>query len=432
MLRFPSGFQWGTATSAHQVEGGNTGNDWWAWEQAPGRIRDGSTSGAAADWWGGYAERDLAWAASAGHTAHRFGLEWSRLEPEPGRFDDDAIARYRQIFAAAKAMGLSTMVTLNHFTLPRWVVRQGGWTERSTVDRFETYAARCGRAFADVVDRWATLNEPNVLAHMGYASTRWPPGRGNAWAGFVALANQLRAHAAAYAALHAVVPSPSVGVVLSLQKFSPKRRRSLDVLGAGLQDWVMNGAMLKALEHGRFVPPLSARPTKVEGLARSYDWLGCNYYGRYVVQFDRRRAALGFGRHVQERSVRTAWTDWGQPHAESLTDQLVRLARMGAPVYVTENGVFDPDDAHRSAFIVDHVRAVHEAITRGADVRGYYHWSLVDNFEWAEGWSTGFGLLALDRDTQVRTPRPSAEVYSQICRANGIADSTAEALDANA
>jgi len=422
VVPFPGDFLWGTATSSHQVEGGNANNDWWAWEQAPGRIRDGSTSGDAAQWWAGRAEQDLAWAAEQGQNAHRFGLEWSRLEPEPGRWDDDAFARYHQMFAAAKAMGLSTMVTLNHFTLPRWIVREGGWSSPTIIDRFTTYAARCGRAFADVVDLWATLNEPNVLAFMAYARRRWPPGVGSLLGCFRAQRHMLRAHASAYEALHTVAPAPRVGIVLNLQKFEASRRRGVDVALAAMQDWMINGSMLTALDRGVLLPPLVARPVKVEGLSRAYDWLGCNYYGRYLVRFDPRELEQGFGRHVQTNSTRTEWTDWGQPHPDGLTAQLVRLGRRRVPIYVTENGLFDNDDTRRPGFLVDHVRAVRDAIGRGVDVRGYFHWSLVDNFEWAEGWSAHFGLLELDRDTQARTPRRSGELYGQICRANGIPD----------
>lgn len=426
MLPFPDGFLWGAATSSHQVEGDNVGNDWWAWEQAPGRISDGQTSGRAADWWSGRAEQDLAWAVESGHNSHRFSLEWSRLEPEPGRWDDDAFARYHQMFAAARAMGMTTMVTLNHFTLPRWATVDGGWTDPKIVDRFTTLAARCGRAFADVVDLWATLNEPNVLAFMGYATRRWPPGRGSVRACGVAMANQMRAHAAAYEALHTVAPAPKVGIVLSMQRFEASRPKAIDVTTAAAHDWLANGAMLTALDRGVLLPPMTAKPEKIDGLARSYDWLGCNYYGRYQVRFDPRAVKTAFGRHTQKASRRTKLSDWGQPYPKGLTAQLLRLGRRGVPVFVTENGIFDNDDRLRPDYLVDHVAAVHAAIEQGADVRGYFHWSLVDNFEWAEGWSTRFGLLGLDRDTQVRTPRESAELYGQICRANAIPDRVAK------
>jgi beta-glucosidase len=159
----------------------------------------------------------------------------------------------------------------------------------------------------------------------------------------------------------------------------------------------------------------------VEGLRESLDWVGLNYYGRFRVRFDPGKPALLFGAHVQPNTVRTEHVDWGQPAPAGLTALLVRFSRtLGVPAYVTENGVFDPTDAVRQRYLVDHVRAVRDAIDLGADVRGYFHWSLLDNFEWAEGYTTPFGLVAVDRATGARTPRPSARIYERICRDNAV------------
>src|SRR5262249_7620606 len=155
------------------------------------------------------------------------------------------------------------------------------------------------------------------------------------------------------------------------------------------------------------LPPLAAYPTRVKGLQRALDWLGVNYYGRYAMTFDAQRSRELFGRNVAANSIRTEWNDWGEPSAAGLTAQLVRLARFRVPLYVTENGVMDPDDRLRPEFLRAHVRGVREAIARGSDVRGYFHWSLFDNFEWSEGWSAPFGLHALDRATQARSLRAS-------------------------
>jgi beta-glucosidase len=168
------------------------------------------------------------------------------------------------------------------------------------------------------------------------------------------------------------------------------------------------------------LPPLSLRPVRVAGLQSSFDWLGLNYYGRFRVRFDARAKRELFGRRNAEHTVKTEWTDWGEVHPAGLTLQLMRLGKLGVPLYVTENGIYDNDDALRPRFIADHVLAVHTALRRGVDVRGYFVWSLVDNFEWAEGWSAHFGLLALDRATQARTPRKSAEAYAAICRDNAV------------
>ena len=417
--RFDDGFLWGTSTSSHQVEGDNRGNDWWEWEKRPGKIRDGSTSGNAAEWWQGRAEDDLRAARALGQNAHRLSLEWSRLEPERGRWDDAAFARYRELLRAARALGLTLMVTINHFTLPAWLAARGGWLAPEAPDEFAELARRAATELGAEVELFCTQNEPNVLALMGYADERWPPGLGNLGAAFRALAAMLEAHVRAYHAIHAVRPGAKVGLVLNLPILEPARPVLADRAIARLQDWAFSGALLFALERGVVLPPLAAYPTRVKGLNRALDWLGVNYYGRYAMTFDAHKGRELFGRNVGERSIRTAWNDWGEPHAAGLTTQLVRLARFGVPLYVTENGVMDPDDRLRPEFLRAHVRAVAEAVARGSDVRGYFHWSLLDNFEWSEGWSAPFGLQALDRSTQTRTLRASGELYARICRGNG-------------
>ena len=412
---FPPGFLWGSATSSHQVEGGNDANDWWAWESEAGRIRDGSRSGDAAGWWRGMAEEDLSLAASLGQNAHRFSVEWSRIEPEPGHYDDAAIERYASILAHAETVGLARVVTLHHFTLPLWAARAGGWLNRALPERFGKFAAHVARRLGEQVDLWATINEPNVLSIMAYGGTRWPPGCGSLRASLRAQATLLEAHAHAFSSLHSVTPETPVGIVLNMPLFEPARTaHPLDRAVARLQDWVFSGSILGTLESGRIRLPLSRSGRRVEGLQRSYDWLGLNYYGRLAARFDPRSRDLA--RHVQQPTVKSEWIDWGEPCARGLTHQLLRLSRFDVPLYVTENGVYDNNDGHRPRFLVDHVRAVLDARTHGTDVRGYFHWSLVDNFEWTEGWSTRFGLIEVDPETGGRTPRRSATVYAEICR----------------
>jgi len=419
-LTFPSGFLWGTSTSAHQVEGGNENNDWWDWEARPGAINDGSRSGEACGWWKGRAEEDLSAAAAEGQNAHRLSLEWSRLEPEPGRFDDLAFARYAQLLDRMRELGLVAMVTLQHVTLPRWIARRGGWTSWDTAESFARYAEECARRLAQHVPLWVTMNEPAACAAAGYALTYWPPGLGSNRMALRALAVMLEAHAKAYRAVKRIADGAQVGIVLSAPRIEPARSSFLDGAVAWAQDWAFLGATLRSLKTGVLQPPIAGRRARVPGLRGSFDFLGVNYYGRYAVHFDLRSPGLLFGKHVQDPTIRTGGCDWGEISPGGLTRQLVRLSRLGVPLYVTENGIRDSDDELRPSFLREHVAAVREAIGLGVDVRGYFHWSLVDNFEWAEGWVPRFGLRALDRDTQRRTARRSAGVYATICRANGL------------
>jgi len=419
---FPDDFWWGAATSSHQVEGGNRNNDWWEWEMRAGTIHDGTRSGDAAGWWGGRAETDLEQAAEMGHTAHRMSVEWSRIEPRPGHFDDAALERYGEILDAARRLGLHTVVTLNHFTLPLWASARGSWLDPGLAERFGGLAARCVEALGPRVDLWATLNEPNVLGLMGYGAGQWPPGHRRVDRAVRAMVHQMRAHAVAYEAVHRVQPDARVGLVLNLPCIEPDRPgHLLDRAAAAAQDWMFSGVWLHALAQGRVPWPLSLTRSEVPGLRGSLDWLGVNYYGRMAVRFDPRAVGMGFGRHVQEPTVRSEFADWGQIHPEGLAGQLRRAARLGVPVYVTENGVFDPLDRVRPGYLLEHVAAVRDVLREGVDVRGYFHWSLVDNFEWGEGWATPFGLLSLDRGTQERQRRGSAEVYAELCRSGGAA-----------
>jgi beta-glucosidase len=411
-------FLWGAATSSHQVEGDNRNNDWWAWERDhPRRIRDGLGAGEAAQWWAGGAEMDLATAAALGHRAHRLSLEWSRIEPAPGRFDAKAIARYGDILHHARGLGLSLYVTLNHFTLPQWV-GPAGWLEPGLPDAFARYAVRAVDEFAPLVNVWATLNEPTVLAWKAYARRDWPPARGRPADAAVALKQQLLGHAAAYHSIKARKPMVKVGLVLSLPRIDPDDPRSVfDQVAANAHRWLANGGVLHALETGWCRSPVGLWPSFHPELKETLDHLGINYYGRYLVRFSARAPLRLFGRHVQVSSVRTETSDWGQPSAGGLVRQLRQLRRFGVPLYVTENGIFDPDDSQRPQFIHDHAAAVLRARSEGIDVAGYFHWSLIDNFEWAQGWTAPFGLISLDHKTQTRKIRPSARVLERYARA---------------
>ncbi len=395
-------FLWGAATSHHQVEGGAPDaiepSDWSDWTRTPGKIADGSSADDACGWWRGQAERDLSLARSLGHTAHRMGISWARIEPAPGRFDERALDRYEAILRHARGLGLATSVTLHHFTLPRWLAARGGFAREESVERFAAYSARAVRRLDPHVTHWATINEPSVYAMMAFGGKKWPPGAGSPLAQFRVLARMLRAHRAAFRAIRRAVPSASVGIVLNAPAFDPDRpERRRDRAVAFAQDHAFTGAVLRALE-----------------AHQELDWLGLNYYGRYRVRFDAGAAPLLFGRHVQENSIRHGEVDWGEPHAEGLTRLLVRFSALGKPVFVTENGVFDRADELRQRYLVDHVRAVREAIAQGADVRGYFHWSLLDNFEWAEGYTTPFGLVEVDRASGERRPRESARLYQRL------------------
>jgi beta-glucosidase len=426
-LSFPDGFKWGVATAAYQVEGNNTNCQWHEWEE--GHLAADDRSGLACDWWE-HAEVDFDRAQALGVTGLRLSLEWSRIEPEEGRWDDAAIARYRAMLQGLRDRGIEPLVTLHHFTNPLWLERRGAFEQPAVVALFERYARHCVNAFGDLCDFWCTVNEPNVYAVCGYLIGMWPPGRmTDTVAALHVQGNLLRAHAAAYRAIHEVQPGARVGIAHSMILFDPAFAASpLDQFAAWTQDVGFNALVLHALARGR--APMVLRPFTgdLRAVRGTCDYLGLNYYTRQMVAFDPRRPSELFARRFiragterMDGGTSLALVDsFGEIYPDGLRRVLLRLARYGKPIYVTENGFADVADRTRPRALVRTLAAMRAAIAQGAPIRGYYHWTLTDNFEWAEGWTVHFGLFAVNRVTQERTARASADVYRRICQANAL------------
>lgn len=424
-LCFPDGFRWGVATAAHQVEGNNRDNDWWRWEQQPGRIQAGHRSGCACDWWEN-AEADLDRAAGLGLNALRLSVEWSRIEPRPGEFDTGALNRYRHILEGVRERGMEPMVTLHHFTNPVWLAEQGGWESAETIRRFARFVRRVVQDLGALCDLWCTLNEPNVYAFLGYMEGTWPPGRSDMGAAMRVLRHMLLGHAAAYREIHALQPGARVGFAHNMRVLDAANPRSYqDRLVAWVADWSYNQAPLRALSRGWWVPPLGVAPAPA--LRGTLDWIGLDYYTRDRIAFDVSRPQELFAQRLHSPDAERLDGGYGEFYPRGMFRCLRRLARLGVPIYITENGVPDDDDDQRPRHLLAHLAQVWQGIQHGWPVRGYYHWTLVDNFEWAEGWTLRFGLIALDPDTQVRQPRASADLYAQIARAKAITPQMVEA-----
>ena len=423
MRALPHGFLLGCATAGHQVEGGCV-DDWSAFERQPGRIRDGLTSGAACDHWNRWRE-DLDQLAAHGHSAHRFSVEWSRIEPLPGRFDHDALLHYRDVARHCRALGMEPVVTLHHFALPLWLADRGGVLAAGAPRYFARYAALVARVLGSEVRWWVTINEPGVLATLGYLYGEWPPGRRSLPAFLRALRGTLRMHAAAAVAVRSVVAlrgrRPMISVAHHVRGLLPADPRSpLDRAAAAIPDHVFNRWFLLACRSGRMLPPLGSGRA-VPGLRGSLDYVGLNYYCDDAVSFDLRSPQTLFSRQRPVPGRPLSSFGWAID-AAGLTRALTEVAGLTRlPVMVTENGVADEADELRPRFLVDHLHAVLDAVDRGVDVRGYLHWTSMDNVEWAEGRTKRFGLLAVDPDTLERRPKPSAEVFARICRDGGVA-----------
>ena len=423
---FPPNFLWGTASAAHQVEGNNTNNQWWAFEQQPGAIWRGDKSGLACDWWRA-AEQDFERMAEMGLNAHRLSLEWSRIEPQPGHFDPAALDRYRQMLGGLRSRGMTPLVTLHHFTEPVWFTRMGGWENGASVAFFRRYVEVATRALGDLCDFWATINEPLVYIAQGWFLGVWPPGKQDFLTAMRVMRHLLFAHAEAYHAIHAHQPQARVGYAKHVRLSTGLRPGNRwDRYAAGLRRWLFEHIWVADTDDGWLRPPLSLT-RRDPRLAKTLDYIGLNYYTRDYIRFALDPGQL-FGQTVTlpnaEHSDCGREGPFSQFDPEGLHQvcQEVRRFRSDLPIYITENGLPDRDDDQRPRWLLAHLRALQRAIASGCDVRGYFHWTLVDNFEWAEGWGLRFGLFEMDPATQERTPRPSAAVYGAIARANGIPD----------
>ena len=418
-FQFPDGFLWGAATAAHQVEGDNRNNDWWAWEQQPGHVKDGSTSGRACEHYERFAA-DFAQLRGMAHNAHRLSLEWSRIEPEPGLVDRAAVAHYREVLETLRALGMEPMVTLHHFTNPRWLADAGGWESDATPEAFRRFARLCVDEYGDIVRLWVTINEPNVYAYQSFMLGEWPPQKKSAAAGATVLRNMLRGHAAAYREIKGARPEAQVGVAQHLRVFAPYRRwNPLDIAVASLPGAAFNHWFLVACRSGFAGFPLG-RWERVPEAAGTLDYIGVNYYARDRLAFDIRRPSSLFSRnHALPGAVLSDFQM--EIYPEGLHELMVDAwRRYRLPLYVTENGVADAGDHLRPGVLVGHLAQVARALRDGVDVRSYMHWSSMDNFEWAEGYRMHFGLMEVDFATQARRPRPSAALYQAIIERNGL------------
>jgi len=421
---FPRGFLWGSATSAHQVEGNNVHSDWWAWERA-GRVKE--RSGLACDHYHRFAA-DFDLAASLGHNAHRFSVEWARIEPAEGQWDDEALAHYVEVVRALRQRHLEPIVTLHHFTTPQWLVAQGGWLSPKAIDHFGDYVQRVATALGSMVRYWITINEPLVYLRMHYIQGLGPPGAQDLGQALRVIEQLMRAHALGYRIVHSACAAgadgPHVSIAHHVPMFRPCRRWSPpDRWITHVTDRVFNRAFLDALLEGRWsVPGLGTH--RVPDAKGTLDFLGINFYGRQFIRWvpgltPWPGSSCDLGHHEPRQVTERTSMGW-DVHPPSFAEALMRWGRLGLPILVTENGTSMTDDARRWRYLLRHVQAMAHALRRGAAIRGYCYWSLLDNFEWADGYTPRFGLIEVDYASQRRTVRESARRYADICRANRV------------
>lgn len=396
-------FYWGAATSAHQVEGGNI-NDWSEWEKEnsarlakealnkrypdyvlndyPGPLRrENYISGRACDHYNRF-ETDFNIAKSLGHNAHRLSIEWSRIEPEEGRFNEQEIEHYRQVFNALKMCGLEPFVTLWHFTNPLWIKNMGGWTNKKTIFHFTRYAERMAAEFQNEVKFWITINEPLVYAGNAYLQGVWPPQKKSLLRYMNVLSNLTSAHIKAYKSIKKINPKIQIGIAKNNIYFEG---RGVNAPLASLAGWWWNERFLDDIKDHQ-------------------DFIGLNYY------FHNKVRGLKFNQNDNKQTSDMGW----EIYPEGIYNVLSNLAKYKKPIFITENGLADAKDTKRADFIKNVLKWVAKAVKEGVDVRGYFYWSLLDNFEWNKGFWPRFGLVEIDHKTLERKIRPSALSYKKL------------------
>lgn len=400
MIKFPQNFLWGSAISAYQAEGDNKNCDWWQWEIATGR----ENSGKACRHYEFY-EQDFELAKSLNHNAHRLSIEWSRVEPEEGKFSEGELKHYINVILSLRARNIEPLVTLHHFTNPVWFNKQGGWEKRRLVSRYLRYCDFVVRALAKRVHYWITINEPTVYLYHAYILGVWPPQERSYRKAKIVEDNLVFAHINAYRLIHKIykefhLPKPSISIAQFMQAFVPCAKSLKNRLAARLRDkWYNFGFLDKIARH------------------KTLDFAGINYYSRQLV--DLRKWGLGNLTtdvcNKNHHPVRKNSLGW-DIYPEGLYELLLKLKKYNLPIIITENGICTQDDNLRWEYIYSHLKSIGLAIEMGVKVEGYFYWSLMDNFEWDKGFAPRFGLIDIDYNTYKRTVRESAKRFALVCK----------------
>ncbi len=422
-VTFPEpGFLWGTASAAHQVEGGHTANNWARWERDPGpkgkgRIQNGDVAGAACEHWDRYPEDLDRMVEELGVDSYRFSLSWSKIEPEPGVFDEDAIQHYHDVIDACRARGLVPMVTLHHFTHPLWFEDLGSFEDAGNIAHIARFTARVFREYGAKVPYWCTFNEPGPFSVMGWGLGVFPPGKQSpALLGRV-IRNLCAAHVEMVRTIRGLPHGADVhvGLVKNIFQMDPWRPGNpVHRLLCDVADHVYNESILGFLRTGRVriqLPGLVSIDEQLDGPRG--DFVGLNYYANLLLDPLMNREPP-FEAHSRPGQIMT-----DMPYtiyAEGFHKALHRIGTVGLPVYVTENGIPDARDDRRATWIRRYLYAMRKAMDEGVDVRGFYYWSMLDNFEWAEGYQMRFGLYVVDFTTQERRLRDGARPFIETIR----------------
>jgi len=408
-LKFPKGFLWGASASAHQVEGDNINNwsewekknaerlareakdKWQSWqvEKFPEMLKkENYISGKACDHYNRY-EEDFDIAASLGHNAHRFSIEWSRIEPEEGKFNEEEIEHYRKVIQGLRKRNLEPFVTLWHWPVPLWFRDMGGWESKNAVEYFARYVKKVAKSLEEEVKFWITINEPLVFSSNSYLKGDWPPQKRSIFSYFKVNRRLVDAHKEAYGIIKKINPSAQVGIAKNNVYFEYYNRRIVNRLLKKIADWHWNFNFLNKIKNHQ-------------------DFIGLNHYFHNRVNY-------GFNRNENKEVSDLNW----ELYPQGIFSTLLGLKKYGKPVYITESGLADKEDKKRSKYIREVLENLRKAIGEGVDVKGYFYWSLLDNFEWDKGFWPRFGLVEVDYKNHKRKIRGSVKEYKKIIERQG-------------
>ena len=420
--RFGKDFLWGSATASHQIEGGCTNNNWFAFEsavdeQGKPKIRDGQKAGLACNSWNLYKE-DTRLMKELSLNSYRFSVEWSKIEPKQGEFDQSALDHYEQVVDDLLANGIEPVVTLHHFTNPLWFEQQGAFLQDDSPRVFAQFCERVVQRLGPKVKLWCTLNEPNVYAIFGYSTAEFPPGEKDNKKTARVFRNMMLAHTAAYKVIKRIQPEAKAGLAIHIHLFDPLNPWNLfDVLVARLLNQNMNDCHFPYLTKGRFSFSIPGMVNETYSGAEkdAFDFIGLNYYTHSYRKFQ------PTGSDQFPEVIKLPPDQLTDMENEIYPAGLYRALKLitrytSKPIYILENGIADKSDTRRARYIEEHLLVLNKAIADGMDIRGYQYWSLLDNFEWAKGFDMKFGLYKVDFDTQKRTLREGSRKYLEIIR----------------
>lgn len=398
VLQFPEDFLWGTATASYQVEGGNVHSNWWKFEQIKGNIKNGDRTKVGINHYEMY-KKDIELMSQLNMDSYRFSIEWSRIEPQMGEFDHDEIEHYREVLNTLEKYDIKPMVTLWHHSLPAWFEDAGGWEKEENIEYYLEYVSFVAGELGEEVELWLTMNEPMAYIATGYISAKWPPKEKSYEKVPILFKNITTAHEKAYDLIHKLDCEAQVGLTEHASYVVPADGwNPIESTAAMGIDYIWTHHLLKKVQS-------------------SLDYIGVHYYYKQTIRLSLAYEVLTKDpQDFENQSLDRAY------YPQGLYETLVKFKQYKIPIYITEIGVPDYHHIDRDQFIREHAREVYYAIRDGVDVRGFYYWTLLDCFEWTEGYAAEFGLIEVNMDTLERSIKDESWEYGEMAGCNCVAN----------